>query len=150
MEPQARLRHLIRTLGYAHPVYGVIRADALRRTRLLGTYPSADYVLLTELALLGPFRELPDRLFFRRLHGEMSRMANPSAAEAAAWFDPSRSRGPRTEAWRLCYELTTAIARAPLTAPEKLRCLATFADVGGRRFWDHLLRELWLLTVRRA
>ena len=149
-EPHRRLGHLIRTVGYTHPVYGVIRSNALRRTRLLRAYPSADYVLLAELALLGPFHELPDRLFLRRIHSGMSRAVNPDAAEAAAWFDPAGSRRQRTEAWRLCFELTAAIARAPLSPSDRLRCLATWADAGGRRYWDHLLRELWQLATRRA
>ena len=149
-EPHLRLRHLVRTLGYSHPVYGLIRSEALRRTRLLGAYPTADFVLLAELALLGRFHELPDRLFLRRIHEQMSRAVNPTAHQAASWFDPSRPRRQRTEAWRLCFEFVAAIARSPLAPAEKLRCLGTFADVGGRRYWDHLLRELWLLLTRRA
>jgi hypothetical protein len=149
-EPHRRLRHLIRTVGYTHPLYGLIRTAALRRTRLLGAYPSADYVLLAELALLGGFHELPDRLFQRRIHGEMSRVANPGAAEAASWFDPARTRRQRTEAWRVFRELAGAVVRAPLPPAEKLRCLATFANHGGRRYWDHLLREAWLVATRRG
>ncbi len=148
--PHERLRHVVRALGYANPVYGLIRADALRQTRLLGAYPSADYVLLAELALLGEFHEVPERLFLRRIHDEMSRATHPTAAEAAAWFDPAQDRRHSAEAWRLCLEHLVAIARAPLSRAEKVRCYATFADVGGRRYWDHLARELWALLAGRS
>jgi glycosyltransferase involved in cell wall biosynthesis len=145
--PHDRLRRLVRALGYANATYGLIRSSALRRTRLLGSYPSADYVLLAELALLGEFVELPERLFLRRIHPQMSRQAHPSAADAATWFRPQAHSRVRAEAWRLCIEHMISISRAPLPASERLRCFLTFADAGGRRYWDHLARELWELTL---
>jgi glycosyltransferase involved in cell wall biosynthesis len=140
--PHDRIRQLVPALGYANPIYGLIRSSALRRTRLLGTYPSADYVLLAELALLGEFVELPERLFRRRLHPQTSRQANRSPAAAANWFEPNARNRFRTEAWRLCFEYLVAISHAPLAPSERLRCLATFARVGGRRYGHHLAREL--------
>jgi glycosyltransferase involved in cell wall biosynthesis len=149
--PHDRIRQLVPALGYANPIYGLIRSSALRRTRLLGSYPSADYVLLAELALLGEFVELPERLFRRRLHPQMSRQANRSAAAAANWFKPNARNRFRAEAWRLCFEYLAAIAHAPLAPSERLRCLATFARVGGRRYGHHLARELLrLLGLTRA
>ena len=140
--PHERLGALVAAVGYTNPIYGVIRSRALRRTRLLGAYPSADYVLLAELVLAGTFVELPDRLFLRRLHPQMSRRVNPSAADAAAWFRPDAGSRYRTESWRLVGEHFAAVARAPLRPGERLRCAATFARVGGRRYAHHLAREL--------
>lgn len=148
--PHDRLRRLIRTLGYANALHGVIRAEALRQTRLHGAYPSSDYVLLAELALLGTFIEVPDRLFLRRLHPEMSRRANPGAAEATVWFRPDAELRYRTEAWPLVAEHLRAIARAPLPVGERLRCAIVFARVGGRRYGHHLVRELRELAAERA
>jgi len=145
--PHERLRQLLRALGYANPVYGVIRASALRQTRLLGSYASSDYVLLAELALQGDFLELPERLFLRRIHTAMSRQANPTAAEAAVWFQPKRARRPSAEAWRLCFEHVVSIVRAPLSLRDKLRCSLTFALVGGRRYSGHLVHELRQIIV---
>jgi glycosyltransferase involved in cell wall biosynthesis len=136
-----RLGRLVAALGYANPVYGLIRSSALRRTRLLGDYPSADYVLLAELALLGEFAELPERLFLRRIHPQMSRAQNPDPASAARWFRPDTHVRFRAESSRLFLEHLAAIFRAPLSAGERLRCFATFAGVGGRRYGHHVLRE---------
>ena len=136
-----RLGKLVAALGYANPVYGLIRSSALRRTRLLGDYPSADYVLLAELALLGEFAELPQRLFLRRIHPQMSRRQNPDPASAAIWFRPDAHARFRAESSRLCLEHLRAIIRAPLSRAERLRCFATFARVGGRRYAHHLVRE---------
>jgi hypothetical protein len=135
-------------VGYTNPVYGVVRASALRRTRLLGAYPSADYVLLAELALVGEFVEVPERLFLRRLHPEMSRRVNPSAAAAAAWFSPSTKQRYRAESGRLVAEHLRAIARAPIPPGERALSAATFVRVGGRRYGHHLAREL--VEVARA
>jgi glycosyltransferase involved in cell wall biosynthesis len=146
--PHERLARIVPALGYTHPIYGVARSSALRRTRLLGTYPSADYVLLVELALLGTFVELPERLFLRRIHPEMSRVVNRDAAAAAAWFEPATGSRFQAEAWRLCLEHARAIARAPIPPDERLRCALTFLHVGGRRYAHHLARELELLARR--
>jgi glycosyltransferase involved in cell wall biosynthesis len=140
--PHARLARVVAGLGYANPVYGVMRSDALRRTRLMGSYASTDYVLLAELAMLGAFVEVPERLFLRRLHPEMSRAVNPDAASVAAWYRPGAGSRFSAEAWRLCYEHVRAIGHVPLSPWERLRCAATFCRVGGRRYWDHLAREL--------
>jgi glycosyltransferase involved in cell wall biosynthesis len=147
--PHGRLAALVPALGYTNPVYGVIRSTALRRTRLLGAYPSADCVLLAELALLGQFVELSERLFHRRIHPAMSRRVNPRASDAATWFRPGPARRYRVEAWRVFAEHFRAIAHAPLPASERARCGFTFAAVGGRRYWDHLAREAFEL-VRAA
>jgi len=146
-EPHARLRKLVCALGYANPVYGLVRASALRQTRLLGAYPSADYVLLLELALTGTFVEVPDRLFLRRVHPQMSRRVNPTAAAAASWFRPDARARHRMECWRLFFEHFVAIARAPLAPLERLRCGLAFVDSGGRRYGDHLLREFGELAL---
>jgi glycosyltransferase involved in cell wall biosynthesis len=148
--PHERLAALVPALGYANPVYGVIRASALRQTRLLGAYPTADYVLLAELALLGRFVEVPERLFLRRVHPAMSRQANPDARSAASWFRPEAGARHRSEAWRLVGEHLRSIGRAPLPPGERLRCWATFARVGGRRYSHHLVRELRELLPARA
>ena len=145
-----RLRHLITALGYANPMHGLIRADVLRQTRLHGAYPSSDYILLTELALIGRFVEVPERLFLRRLHPAMSRLANPGAAEATIWFRPDAELRYRAESWKLVLEHVRAIARAPIPRAERLRCAVVFARVGGRRYGSHLVRELGELTASIA
>lgn len=145
--PHERLRALVTALGYANPIYGLIRSEALRKTRLHGAYPSSDYVLLCELALAGTFIEIPEPLFLRRLHPEMSRSVNPSAAEAAVWFRPQAQPRYRAESWRLFVEHLNGIARAPLPPLERLRCGVAFAEVGGRRYAHHLVRELMELAV---
>mgnify|MGYP001770939747 CR=1 FL=1 len=139
--PGLRLVRLIQNLRYANPAYGLIRRDALSRTRLLGSYPSADLVLLGELALLGEFYEIPERLFFRRVHPQMSTRAHATAREVLAWFDPSQGRGRPTVAWRLLLEYSRAAWRAPIPWPERVEALGRLLPVQLRASHRQLLRE---------
>jgi glycosyltransferase involved in cell wall biosynthesis len=145
--PHARLRHLLRRLSYANASFGLVRAEVLARTSLFGSYPSSDYVLLAELALLGQFWELPERLFLRREHPRTSRRAHPSGGEAAAWFDPVRRSTRVFEAWRVLRELVAAVARADLDRAEKARALAVCIPGWVSRNERRLTREALSLLV---
>lgn len=145
--PASRLRSLLCAppdathLHRCEPVMGLIRRDALARTRLIGGYNSADKVTIVELALLGDFHRIDDRLAFRREHAGSSQVANRSPDDMARWFDPTR-RGrfvaPRS---RLAVEYARAVLRADLPPGEKRRCLSV---VGAylRRNWRGLGGEI--------
>ena len=75
--PSARLAQVIGADHWVNSLVGVIRRNALARTRLLRSYPGGDYGLLGELSLLGKLVEVPEVLYQRRLHdGSMSQHAN--------------------------------------------------------------------------
>ena len=121
--PAQRAFHLLRVLGRANPVFGLFRTRALRRSRLIGSYLASDWVLLTELALQGEFRSLPEFLFFRRLHEGMSTVAHADHRSRAAWFDPrladSRWLLPRT---RFVVSMGQAIWRIRMTPIDRVLC----------------------------
>jgi glycosyltransferase involved in cell wall biosynthesis len=130
--PHVRLRQVVRNVIYGNLVFAVVRADALRRTRLHGNYPSADYVLLAELALAGEFREIAEPLFLRRIHESISVRANTSADDLAHWFDPQR--GPsRSRELTLLREHLAGIRHASLSRTDRALALATFAPAWARR-----------------
>ena len=52
--------------GWGDDSYGIVRTEVLRRTPLHGSYHLADRTFTTELALHGPFYQVPDWLYFRR------------------------------------------------------------------------------------
>ncbi len=80
-------------------VFGLIRRDALERTRLLGAFPSADLVLVAELRLLGPFGEVPELLFFQRRHlSDGDWLARSSKGGEAHWYDPNAPWALRRQA----------------------------------------------------
>jgi len=82
-------------------IYGLMRADALRKTRLAQPVFAADQVLLAELSLLGPFVHVPETLFYPReqretsrgraltrsdIRGQLARLSPSGAAQGAACY----------------------------------------------------------------
>ena len=110
----ARLFKVVNNAALGNVIFSVVRSDALRRTRLHGNYPSADYVLLAELALVGEFRVVHEPLFLRRVHEQMSTRANPTAESLTRWFDTRRPTVTRPKL-QLFREYLAAIGHAPLS-----------------------------------
>ena len=134
-----RLRSLVQNLILGHPMFGVVRRHSLEQTHLNGSFPSSDYVLLAELAMLGEIRQVREPLFFRRVHGESSRNANASPEQLSEWFGAGSAT--RREHTRLYAEHLRAIASSPIPLRERLRCLATFNNAWLRRHGVHIVEE---------
>jgi glycosyltransferase involved in cell wall biosynthesis len=66
-----RLAKVLWSSFHGNSLWGLIRSDALRQTRLMGCI-EADHVLLAELALLGSSIELPEALHRLRIHARCS------------------------------------------------------------------------------
>lgn len=125
---------------------GVIRTAALRRTRLLGRYPTDDLVLMAELALHGKIVLLPYELFQRRTGADVS-TPNRSAMQIAVHHNPSASRPNRFLSWRRQAGRYAACLRAPLPLGERMRALATATSLvfeAAQRRRDRVLSRLML------
>jgi glycosyltransferase involved in cell wall biosynthesis len=111
-----------RDIEWCEPMFGLMRREALRKTRLHGTYNSSDVILLGELALLGTIHEVPEYLFFRRIHPLISTRANLTPEALAEWFDPGARGRIVAPLWRLAYEQFGAIKKIPMSPRDKARC----------------------------
>lgn len=137
--PSQRLRDLLADQKYSYllkcsPIFGLIRTDALRKTRCIQSFMSSDRVSLIELALLGDWVEVPEFLFRRRLHEQTSLAQSKNEAEVAQWFDPkagSKFPMPRVTLFRAYLR---AVRTMPMTSGERLRCLRVLAGLF-RREW---------------
>jgi glycosyltransferase involved in cell wall biosynthesis len=135
--PHRRLIRLLWALNMCDPVFGLIRMEALRKTRLIGAFFGADYVLLGELLMLGQIWEIDEILFRLRAHAKRSMKANASARDRAAWYDPSALKKrfvlPNWE--RMVLELLKSARSAPLSGAERMKCgLAIASTHYWRRF----------------
>ena len=130
--PHARLRHVVRNVLWGNAAFGLIRATALRQTRLFGPYPSNDWVLLAELALQGKLHAVPEPLYFRRDHDGTSRRANSEPLGLALWLDPKNEK-PVRELPRVFVEFLRGTEYAPLPRSSKLRCQAAMVAAFGSR-----------------
>jgi glycosyltransferase involved in cell wall biosynthesis len=102
-------------------IFGVIRADVLRRTPLIASYIGSDLVLLAELGLHGPFLEDPEYLFFHREHPKRSVHAHHDSRARMVWFDTSKSGRYTLPTWRLIKEHMASLIRVRLSMAERTR-----------------------------
>ena len=120
--PHIRFRDWVHSLHVCIAVFGVIRTDILKKTALIGAYTASDRNLLAELSLYGPFRKLPETLFFRREHELQSTQAYPDDKDRLEWFDPKAARKFHLPTFKRAVEYLKAVTRAPLGLAEKKRC----------------------------
>lgn len=147
-DPQARIRFYEYVLD-PHPVvavFGVMRREALARTRLIGKYAGSDRPLLSELSLLGKFHEVPQHLFLYRFHEAQSWGGNKSAQAQQAWYDPRRAGKLTFPQWRLLREHIRSIERSPLGPKDRLSCYL-YMGYWMRKNWRRLGNDLLLREV---
>jgi glycosyltransferase involved in cell wall biosynthesis len=106
--------------------YGVVRTEVLRRVAKKDSYHHADRTIVAELALHGPFYQVPEWLYFRRDHDDRAERSNPSVRSRCANMDPRRADPWRHPLPRLYAEYVwgyaSVIRRAPLTRADRTAC----------------------------
>ena len=122
--PSDRYHQLVLALRLNNPIAGVIRTGALLHTGLVRTYPGGDIPMMLELALAGAFRIAPGATAFRRMGRGFS--GNLARGDLQHLIDPQRRSGFRLTRLRSRGDSIAGIARARISAAEKLRAL-TFA-----------------------
>jgi glycosyltransferase involved in cell wall biosynthesis len=144
--PSERFIQFMRRFKLSNAMYGVVRASALKKTRLLGNYIGADVPFLAELALQGHFREIPEFHFYRRFHPQASSSYSTST-ELLNFYDPRKRERVALTQWRHTLEYYRAVARAPISLGEKTR-LTRF--VSGMVVWNRFkLAHEFLDAVRQ-
>ena len=142
-DPAVRFHDCICIDHACFPIFGVMRADLLRRTRLLGAYAGADRNLLAELCLHGPFVEVPEILFLRRDHPGTSTRQFPSAKERMAWFQVG-ARAPLSPTFTRARGYWESLNRAPLGPLDRLACLGVLGKWTGARAGHWIARRFAL------
>ena len=144
--PILRLASLALHGSYAHPLWGLSRAEALRRTRLMGCI-DADHILLAELAMLGRLVEIPEVLYRERRHPNSAIVLYPTAAHLLAWHDPRKAK-----AWILLphwarrdLEYLRAMRHIHLSWAKRVLCCCL---LGAIRLWRWLLEVTYRLRYR--
>ena len=117
------------------PIFGVMRADVLRQTRLFMGYPEADVALLAEISLYGSFSEVNVPLFVQREH---DRRAGPKLArdhyQAASFWNPREDQRLRFPHWSLLAGHITGLRAAPLCWRERISCFLIISDWAKQHF----------------
>jgi glycosyltransferase involved in cell wall biosynthesis len=118
--PSERFSRVCELLSLNNLQCGVARLDALRKTRLDRLYPSGDMALMSELALYGRFKMLPDILLYRRQsRATLTSMLTPLERQLA--YDPQAVAPMKLIRTRWHFDNLASIARSPIAFSEKLR-----------------------------
>lgn len=120
--PVDRFVHVGSHLALNNAVNGVLRTEALRRTRLVEHYRGADIVLLAHLALLGKIALIEEPLFYRRMDAATATHMMSGEAVHRHHY-PVKTARALFPAWRFTWGWVRAAWLAPLSTADTLRAL---------------------------
>ncbi|MBN1630773.1 MAG: glycosyltransferase family 2 protein [Thermoleophilia bacterium] len=135
--PARRIHHMLWASRKVHMVFGLMRREVLAQTDLLLAENGADRLLLTKLAIMGPWRQVDEILFVNRATGSRRN------ARTRRFHDPNlHGYAPFRRVWLRCRQ-AGVIWRSSIPAYQKpLLVCDTFAC--------YLARDLAPLIRRRT
>jgi len=128
-----RVRGLLKAQA-SHLMYGVIRMDAIRRTRGILSALGDDMILLVELLCQGTMVLAPQQTFLQRRHDTQ---VSVQGVTSSSWFAPGQKPNRSFAETVTFFELYRGVAHSGLPLREKLRC------------WGAVTRW-WVIPRRRA
>lgn len=128
-----RVAKFARRVSLCNACFGVQRRRVMLTTGLIRPYISSDVPYLAEMAARGTFVQVPERLFYRRVHAGSSRQGHTTMAEVARWFDTSTTRAPFAPRLRLLAGTIGALAGTPAGPVERASLVAAYSAVHGVR-----------------
>jgi hypothetical protein len=134
-----RFRRVLFAGHWVNCHYGVIRASTLTKTHLLPNYPGGDYRLLGELSIAGKFHEIPQNLFFRRIHPAASSQNGADRQWMQEFFGKHGSVA--TPHWRRSADHARSILRSNFSLGQKFSLSLSLLQAMRWRS-IHLQREL--------
>jgi len=123
--PSDRFFTLLQNSQLCNALYGLGRTEALRRTRLCGSFLGSDIVFEAELTLYGKILEVPETLLLRRMHADS--FTSMTLEQQREFYYPGRRRRVESYRWRHLCEHVRSVVRAPLSLGERLRLLTGLA-----------------------
>lgn len=127
--PRDRFRSVAFHYRLGDIFYGLGRRSAWKKTRGQLPFYGADKIIIAEMALQGPFAQVPEQLFHHRFHQAASTWMKAWSARSL-WSDPSAMPGwhPR----EMFSSYAQAIRAADISETEKLWCMAYLVRKGLR------------------
>jgi hypothetical protein len=119
-DPCERFAAVIDRLALNNIMNGVIRAEAMRKTRLIPDIMAGDSNLIAALSLSGKFFEVSEYLFYRRMEpGSATR--SKSEHDVLLHFDPSGRKPMLYQRWKLLNGYIAGVRDADLPPGTKMR-----------------------------
>jgi glycosyltransferase involved in cell wall biosynthesis len=153
-DPPKRFLTVIQNIGRVHHHLGLMRADTMRRTKMLGRHVSSDIGFVAEMSLHGKFYQIPKYQMYRRVHEDSSSVGLNSREHMRRRYHSANTARIPFNRWSMHRVLFVAVLRSPLAIRDKLELLD---GLGRGVYWDRslLLCEtaadvLWLLSRRTS
>ena len=124
--PRTRMLDLYERIGLCNAHLGLIRREAMLKTRLIAGHKASDVDFLGEMAMLGKFELLPEVRFFRRFHPASSSWARTDNKHQAAYYAPNAKAMSGVDSWKRFGFQFGMIGRSPLSFADKA---ALYTDV---------------------
>ncbi len=149
-DPAVRFVRSIREAATCFPIFGLFRAETLRRSSGHRFYYGSDRALLAEIALLGRCVRVDEAVFFNREHP--SRSINiPDLAERSRWQTGRRSRRAAMEHINLALHLVEIARRHPdVVAPHRALAALSTHLLSPRQIGRYGLDVIRFLSPRLA
>lgn len=146
-DPSDRFAAVCNGMTLNNAMCGVVRTEVLRKTGMDRLYPSGDMALMSELALHGRLRLLPEVLLYRRQgRGTFTSMLTP--LQIQRMYDPQARAPMKLIRGRRHLDNFCCILRAPLALRDKLRAAGAALRLLVRDR-EHLWREMRSLVGLR-
>jgi glycosyltransferase involved in cell wall biosynthesis len=130
VRPHKRLATVLRNVSHGGPLWGMIRAEYLRKTQLSGPVSYWDDLLLAELSLLGELREVHETLLQVRSYPGNAVALFSAAQGPHVARDPAKANRTTRQALRAWNDPSKASRRIWLPIREE-RCVEYLKRVHG-------------------
>ncbi len=121
-------------------IFGLIRKSVLDQCRLMPGCYGAEKVLLGELALRGKYQEVPETLFYQRIHSAAAGGLTSRKQQEAVMTASRNRRRILSTRLQLLSGHARSIWNVPMTVGDRARCLiALFKYVTQFSKWPNLL-----------
>jgi len=146
LEPEMRFRDVLTHVWWCDQSFGVMRRDAFLKTARHGNYWGADKILMAELALLGRFHQVPERLFAKRVHDGCSVGKKLDELEDHIDVGPA----PKSYHVMMFKDYIRLATTADISPRQRLHCLSSVArETFQVRPWRRMLHTLMFRGLDR-
>lgn len=122
-DPGERFIQLIERMQLNNAFNGVMRTALLRRALPMGSFWAADVALMAELALIGKYVLVPERLFLRRMSEETAtRLRSPEEVEKH--FEPGARKRLMWQNWKYHLRLLRSAVHSAPRGPRRWRAVS--------------------------
>ena len=146
--PSQRLQEII-PVGVL-PIWGVIRLEKLKETKLIRSTVAADRNLIIDLAIKGKFLQVPEYYALLKRHPDsytdrlLRSKSQIEGAREAKWFDARNKKAQITPRWRALREAFKSASAEALPGFERISLYYVLITSVGWGWRTRLVKELFI------